>query len=122
MKALNFNQTQTAVALCMKKLILIAALSMGVSITYGQEYKVVCKRLSGCPVINGTCPTCKIVGLNKTQKELDEEITRMIQELKDNYKKKYQPDLSKRYTKPSGWGVIRWEINEAIRVRKDFDF
>ena len=45
----------------MKKLILIVALSMGVSITHGQEYKVVCKRLSGCPVINGTCPTCEIL-------------------------------------------------------------
>ncbi len=122
MKALNFNQTQTAVGLCMRKLILIAVLSMGVSITHGQEYKVVCKQIEGCPVVNGTCPACEIVGLNKTQKELDEEITRMIQELKDNYKKKYQPDLSKRYPKPSGWGVIRWEINEAIRVRKDFDF
>ena len=103
----------------MKKLILIIALSMGVTITHGQEYKIICKRLSGCPVINGTCPTCEIVGFNKT---LDEEITRMIQEMKDKYKKKYQPDLSKRYTKPSGWGIIRWEINEALRVRKDFDF
>ena len=27
-----------------------------------------------------------------------------------------------RYPKPSGWGIIRWEINEALRVRKDFDF
>ena len=103
----------------MKKLILIIALSMGVTITHGQEYKIICKRLSGCPVINGTCPTCEIVGFNKT---LDEEITRMIQEMKNKYKKKYQPDLSKRYAKPSGWGVIRWEINEALRVRKDFDF
>ena len=92
---------------------------MGVTITHGQEYKIICKRLSGCPVINGTCPTCEIVGFNKT---LDEEITRMIQEMKNKYKKKYQPDLSKRYAKPSGWGVIRWEINEALRVRKDFDF
>ena len=103
----------------MKKLILIIALSMGVTITHGQEYKIVCKRITGCPVINGTCPTCEIVGFNKT---LDEEITRMIQEMKNKYKKKYQPDLSKRYAKPSGWGVIRWEINEALRVRKDFDF
>ena len=108
----------------MKKLILIVAfLSMGVSITYGQEYKVVCKRLSGCPVINGTCPTCKIIAKKKSaNEELDGNITRMIQEMKDEYKKKYQPDISKRYAKPSGWGVIRWEINEALKVRKDFDF
>ncbi len=92
---------------------------MGVTITHGQEYKIICKRLSGCPVINGTCPTCEIVGFNKT---LDEKIDRMIKELEDKYEKEYQPDLSKRYKKPSGWGVIRWEINEALKVRKDFDF
>jgi len=87
---------------------------------HSQEYKVVCDRMEGCPVINGKCPTCIII---KNQNEtLDEEITRMIQEMKDKYKKKYQPDLSKRYAKPSGWGIIRWEINEALRVRKDFDF
>ena len=104
----------------MKKLLLIVALSMGVTITHGQEYKMVCKRIPGCPVINGTCPTCVMI---KNQNEtLDEEITRMVQEMKNKYKKKYQPDLSKRYAKPSGWGVIRWEINEALRVRKDFDF
>ena len=107
----------------MKKLILIVALSMGVSITHGQEYKVVCKRLSGCPVINGTCPTCEIIARKKSDSEkLDEEIDRMLKEMEDEYKKEYQPDISKRYAKPSGWGVIRWEINEALRVRKDFDF
>ena len=69
------------------------------------------------------CATNKIIAKKKSaNEELDGNITRMIQEMKDEYKKKYQPDLSKRYAKPSGWGVIRWEINEALRVRKDFDF
>ena len=69
------------------------------------------------------CATNKIIAKKKsTNEELDGNITRMIQEMKDEYKKEYQPDISKRYAKPSGWGVIRWEINEALRVRKDFDF
>ena len=29
---------------------------------YTAEYKMVCKRVTGCPVVNGTCPTCEIVG------------------------------------------------------------
>ena len=106
----------------MKKLILIIALSMGVTITHGQEYKVICKRISGCAVVDGTCPTCEIVGFNITSRELKKENAKAIQDLKDYFEEKYQPDLSKRYPKPSGWGVIRWEINEALRVRKDFDF
>ena len=69
------------------------------------------------------CATGKIIAKKKsTNEELDGNITRMIQEMKDEYKKKCQPDISKRYAKPSGGGVIRWEINEALRVRKDFDF
>ena len=107
----------------MKKLLkisLVTILLVSPVITYGQNHDFICNRMEGCPVINGKCPTCIII---KNQNEtLDEEITRMIQEMKDKYKKKYQPDLSKRYSKPSGWGIIRWEINEALRVRKDFDF
>ena len=121
MKALNFNQARSVVALFMKKLILIAAfLSIGVSITHGQEYKVVCKQISGCPVINGTCPTCVMV--ENKEETFDEKLDRMLKEMEDDFKREYEPDLSKRYAKPSGWGVIRWEINEALRVRKDFDF
>ena len=107
----------------MKELILIVALFMGVSIAMGQEYRVVCKRISGCPVINGTCPTCEIIARKKSASEkLDEKIDRMIKEMEDEYKKEYQPDISKRYAKPSGWDAIRREINEALKVRKDFDF
>ena len=121
MKVLNFNQTQSLVEDCKKRLILIAAfLSMGVSITQGQEYKVVCKQISGCPVINGTCPTC-IIKKNKNESS-DDRLERILKRMIDDFKKEYEPDLSKRYAKPSGWGVVRWNINEALRVRKDFDF
>ena len=66
------------------------------------------------------CATCKIIAKKKSaNEELDGNITRMIQEMKDEYKKKYQPDIS-RYAKPSGWGAIRREINEALKVRFDF--
>ena len=38
---------------------------------YSVEYKVVCKRVTGCPVVNGTCPTCEIVQNGKTVKQFD---------------------------------------------------
>ena len=69
------------------------------------------------------CATGKIIPKKKSaNEELDGNITRMIQEMKDEYKKKYQPDISKRYAKPPGWAAIRRKINEALKVRKDFDF
>ena len=67
------------------------------------------------------CATNKIIAKKKSaNEELDGNITRMIQEMKD--KNKYQPDISKRYAKPSGWAAIRREINKALKIRKDFDF
>ena len=49
------------------------------------------------------CATNKIIAKKKSaNEELDGYITRMIQEMKDEYKKKCQPDISKRYAKPSG--------------------
>ena len=69
------------------------------------------------------CATNKIIAKKKSaNEELDGNITRMIQEMKDEYKKKYQPDISKRYAKPCGWDAIWRVINEALKVRKDFDF
>ena len=50
----------------MKQLIVLISLCIAPFILVGQEhsqeYKVVCERVEGCPVINGTCPTCTIVG------------------------------------------------------------
>ena len=90
------------------------------TIICAQEYKLVCGQITGCPIINGTCPSCTM----KENKEetLDNKIDRMLREWKTEIAIRYAPDLSKRYKKPSGWDVIQWEINEALRVRKDFDF
>ena len=104
----------------MKKLILIVALSMGVSITHGQEYKVICKRISGCPVINGTCPTCEIIARKKSASEkLDEKIDRMLEEYKANLKKEYPPnffEVKRSKRKPSGWETYAYPTWKGLRV------
>ena len=69
---------------------------------YSGEYKVVCKRVSGCPVVNGTCPTCTIV--EKTHKiVLDPDLAAWAKWIKK--RNKYVPlknDSPRR--EPSGWG------------------
>ena len=103
----------------MKKLILIVALSMCATIIYGQEYKMICKRLNGCPVINGTCPTCEIVGANKRQKEYDDELDRMIEEYNANLRKEYPSDffeVKQSDKKPSGWDTYMYPTWKGIRV------
>ena len=62
----------------MKRLIVLIVLCTIFFVAHGQEYKVVCKRLTGCPVINGTCPTCEIVGIGKTQEELDARLEKIL--------------------------------------------
>jgi len=119
MKALNFNQTQTAVAICIKKLVLIAALSMGETISHGQEYQVVCKRLTGCPVTDGTCPSCEIVWIGKTQEELNAKIDRMLEEYRAEIEKKYGPNFSevnRSNRKPSGWETYVYPTWKGLRV------
>ena len=50
----------------MKHLIILITLTIAPFIIqaqeHSQEYKVVCERVEGCPIVNGTCPTCTIVG------------------------------------------------------------
>ena len=75
----------------MKKIILILAFSTGVSLSHGQEYKVVCKRLTGCPVINGTCPTCEIVGVSQT--EIDVRLEKAL----ERYEAKLQREINAGY-------------------------
>jgi len=67
-----------------------------------QEYKVVCKRIEGCPVVNGTCPTCTIVR-NDYKIVLDPDLAAWAKWIQK--RNKYVPlknDNPKR--KPSGWG------------------
>tara|TARA_R110002051_G_C8390109_1_gene446651 strand:- start:4 stop:315 length:312 start_codon:yes stop_codon:yes gene_type:complete len=89
----------------MKHLIILISMLTAPLIIQGQdhsgEYKVVCKRVSGCPVVNGTCPTCTIVGdgfKRVTHAEIDAWAKRMQE------RNKYIPlenDSPKR--EPSGW-------------------
>ena len=69
---------------------------------YSGEYRVVCKRIEGCPVKNGTCPTCTIV--KKTHKiVLDPDIAAWAKWIQK--RNKYVPlknDSPRR--EPSGWG------------------
>ena len=69
---------------------------------YSGEYKVVCKRIEGCPVINGTCPTCTIVK-DSYKIVLDPDIAAWAKWIQE--RNKYVPlknDDPKR--EPSGWG------------------
>jgi len=87
------------ISLCIAPLLLQVQL-------HATEYKVVCKRITGCPVVNGTCPTCEIVGNGQTfQKVTIEQIRewgkRMKEEMKYDYSFLKKDDPSKRQT---GWG------------------
>jgi len=94
----------------MKHLIILISLLTVPFISQGQdhsgEYKVVCERIEGCPVVNGTCPTCTLIKKNPrriTNKEIDEWGKKM--------KKKMGYDSSffkkdKVRKQRSGWG---WE-------------
>ena len=69
---------------------------------YSGEYKVVCKRIEGCPVVNGTCPTCTIVK-DAYKIVLDPDIAAWAKWIQE--RNKYVPlknDNPKR--EPSGWG------------------
>jgi hypothetical protein len=80
----------------MRKLIIVCIILLIPFILMGQdhsqEYKVVCERIEGCPVINGTCPTCTIV--------------------KDSYKIVLDPDLA-------AWGKWIQERNKYVPLKND---
>ena len=70
-----------------------------------QEYKVVCKRVTGCPVINGTCPTCVLVG-GGPKRLTSEEWAEWGKQLKESLRYQWDPDYFKDDTpekEQSGW-------------------
>ena len=90
----------------MRKLIIVCIILLTPFILqaqeYSGEYKVVCKRIEGCPVINGTCPTCTIVK-DSYKIVLDPDIAAWAKWIQE--RNKYVPlknDNPKR--EPSGWG------------------
>ena len=101
----------------MKKIIIICTLFLTAFIVhaheYSAEYKVVCKRATGCPVVNGTCPTCEIVGNGQTfQKVTNEQIRewgkRMKEEMKYDYSSLENDDPPRR-SKGWEWDGPTWK-------------
>ena len=96
----------------MKKIIIVCTIFLATSVAqaqeYSAEYKVVCRRAVGCPVINGTCPTCVIIGKEGTVKKSRETIHREIDEWGEKMKKSLIIDYSKYYKSDvqqhKGWG------------------
>ncbi len=72
---------------------------------HSQEYKVVCKRTQGCPVINGTCPTCVLVG-SGPKRLTSEEWAEWGKQLKESLRYQWDSDYFKNDSpkkEPAGW-------------------
>ena len=103
----------------MKKIIITCILFLTAFIVhaheYSAEYKVVCKRATGCPVINGTCPTCVIVQngeIRKSREQVHREIEewgkRMKEEMKYDYSSLENDDPPRR-SKGWEWDGPTWK-------------
>lgn len=98
----------------MKYLIVLITVLTTSFIVYGQEYKVVCKRITGCPVVNGTCPTCEITGVS--QSDLDIELEKILKAYKAEYNSKYK--LKNRKIKPGWeWNGPTWNGLWVLRAK-----
>ena len=93
----------------MKHLIILISLCIAPFILVGQEhsqeYKVVCKRIQGCPVINGTCPTCVLVGKRTQIRKIDYKA--WGEKLKESLRYQWDSDYFKNDSpkkEPAGWG------------------
>ncbi len=94
----------------MKTLILVIAIFMVTYVAYShdfsKEYKVVCEIAEGCPIVNGTCPTCVLVG-GGPKKLTSEDWAEWGKQLKESLRYQWDSDYFKDDTpekKPSGWG------------------
>ena len=94
----------------MRKLIIVCIILLTPFILqaqeYSGEYKVVCKRVEGCPIVDGTCPTCTIVG-GVPRRITKAEFAEWGKKLKESLRYQWDPnyfnnDSPKR--EPSGWG------------------
>ena len=94
----------------MRKLIIVCIILLTPFILQAQEYsgefKVVCKRIEGCPVVNGTCPTCTIVG-GVPRRITKAEFAEWGKKLKESLRYQWDPNYFKNDSpkrEPSGWG------------------
>ena len=70
-----------------------------------KEYKVVCEIAEGCPIFNGTCPTCILVEDKELTKEFDYDA--WGKKLKESLRYQWDPNYYKNDSpkrEPSGWG------------------
>ena len=93
----------------MRKLIIVCTILLTPFFVQAQEhsgeYKVVCKRVTGCPVVNGTCPTCEIVG-KKSRRFTKAEFEEWGRQLKETLRYQWDHDYYKNHSterEPSGW-------------------
>ena len=93
----------------MKKIIIVCTIFLATSVAYSHEdsteYRVVCKIAEGCPIINGTCPTCEIVGMGKVEEQFDYDA--WGKELRESLRYMWDPNYFKNDDPPrraTGWG------------------
>ena len=81
----------------MKKIIIVCTIFLATSVAYSHEdsteYRVVCKIAEGCPIINGTCPTCEIVAMGKVEEQFDYEA--WGKELRESLRYMWDPNYFK---------------------------
>ena len=94
----------------MRKLIIVCIILLTPFILqaqeYSGEYKVVCKRVEGCPIVDGTCPTCTIVG-GVPRRITKAEFAEWGKKLKESLRYQWDPNYFKNDSpkrEPSGWG------------------